>query len=409
MHSLMKILIIGSTWVEPKSTAAGSRMLQLLQLFANAGYGLTYATAAADSAHSFDLSSLGIEQKTISLNDDGFDDFVSHLQPDIVLFDRFIAEEQYGWRVADQCPKALLVLDTEDLHCLRKARQTAIKEDRSMTIADLMNDVAKREIASIYRCDLTLMISKYEMKLLASTFQLPSVLLHYVPFLVEPLEADFVPYEERQDFISIGNFLHAPNWDATRYLKQTIWPLIRKELPQANLQIYGAYPSDKVWQLHDPTKGFLVKGRAEDAHQVISKAKVLLAPLRFGAGLKGKLLDAMQSGTPSVTTIIGAEGMYDADTWCGQVADQPSAFAKAAIALYTDAELWHRAQAKGVAIVNSCFQKTAYEGELLDRLLFLKENLPHHREANFTGQMLHFHQLRSTKFMSKWIALKNKS
>ena len=132
--------------------------------------------------------------------------------------------------------------------------------------------------------------------------------------------------------MAIGNFLHAPNWDATLQLKQIIWPEIRKTIPDAQLHVYGAYASEKVLQLHNPKEGFYVKRRAEDAKEVISKAKVLLAPLRFGAGLKGKFIDAMQCGTPSVTTQIGAEAMQGDFTWGGAIEDDVYAFAKAATA-----------------------------------------------------------------------------
>ncbi|MEQ3656700.1 MAG: glycosyltransferase family 4 protein [Dokdonia sp.] len=404
----MKLLIIGSTWVEPRSTAAGSRMLQLLEAFDKAGWELTFATAAKPSEHAFDLGALGIKLQAIQLNDDSFDVFVQDLQPDIVLFDRYITEEQYGWRVYDRCPNAMRVLDTEDLHCLRKARATAVTQDRNCTTQDLFSDVAKREIASIYRCDLTLMISEYEIELLQHQFQVPLALLHYVPFLVSSPASPLISFEDRAHFTSIGNFLHPPNWDATLYLKKAIWPIIRKALPKASVEIYGAYPSDKVFQLHNEAQGFLIKGRAPDAHKVIQHAKVLLAPLRFGAGLKGKLIDAMQCGTPSVTTSIGAEGMYDTTRWCGRVEDEPLAFAKAAIALYTSPQLWLEAQRQGVEIVNTRFQKQRHAPALIDKMLQIQARLSAHRQANFTGQMLHFHQLRASKYMSKWIALKNK-
>ena len=91
---------------------------------------------------------------------------VKELNPEIVLFDRFMVEEQFGWRVTECCPDALKILDTEDLHCLRQARQVAVKENREFTLNDLYSDVAKREIASILRCDLTLMVSEFEINLL---------------------------------------------------------------------------------------------------------------------------------------------------------------------------------------------------------------------------------------------------
>lgn len=404
----MKVFVISNVWVEPNSSAAGSRMLQLLELFLSKEWEVMYASTASESVHAIDLTSLGIVTKTVQMNDPSFDTFVSELAPDIVLFDRFMVEEQFGWRIAQYCPQALRLLDTEDLHCLRKARHQAVKEDRDFVTKDLMSAIAKREIASIYRCDLTFMISTYEMTLLQNVFKVPKELLHYVPFLLPPLQETFTSFEGRQHFISIGNFLHAPNWDATLYLKNKIWPEIRKTLPDAQLHVYGAYPSDKVMQLHNTNDGFYIKGRAKNAKEVISKAKVLLAPLRFGAGLKGKFIDAMQCGTPNVTTSIGVEAMHNGNPWAGSVEDDVYAFAKAATTLYIDKNLWKVAQNHGQQIINTCFQKSDFEANFHDTIAQYIITLMSKREHNFTGQMLQHHTQQSTKFMSKWIEEKNK-
>jgi glycosyltransferase involved in cell wall biosynthesis len=404
----VKVFVISSVWVEPQSSAAGSRMLQLLDVFLSKEWKVTYASTASKSEYAIDLTQKGIATSTIMLNDPSFDTYIQEMQPDIVLFDRFMVEEQFGWRVAQQCPDALRILDTEDLHCLRKARHQAIKENRSFQESDLFSDVAKREIASMYRCDLTLMISTYEMELLQNVFKVPKALLHYLPFLLPPVLEEFVPFEERAHFISIGNFLHAPNWDATLQLKTQIWPEIRKAIPDAQLHVYGAYASEKVLQLHNPKEGFYVKRRAEDAKEVISKAKVLLAPLRFGAGLKGKFIDAMQCGTPSVTTQIGAEAMQGEFIWGGTVEDDFSAFAKAATTLYTYKNLWKVAQDHGRILINNRFQKLDFEDDFHDTIENYMATLVARRQQNFTGQMLQHHTLQSTKFMSKWIEEKNK-
>src|SRR6218665_1206354 len=309
------VLIIGTVFPEPGSSAAGSRMLQLLQLFRSQGWKITFASAAADSDFMTDLQQLGVDKATIELNSSSFDVFIQQLNPTIVMFDRFMTEEQFGWRVAENCPAALRILDTEDLHSLRAARQKAVKENTFFDPRDLvMEDVAKREAASILRCDLSLIISSYEMELLRTYFKIDGALLQYIPFLLEEMDekakVGWKSFEERNHFMSIGNFLHAPNKDAVQYLKERVWPLIRKQLPGAQLHVYGAYPSQQVNEWHKPAEGFYVLGRAADAKEVIGNARVLLAPLRFGAGIKGKLAEAMECGTPSVTTAIGSEAMH---------------------------------------------------------------------------------------------------
>ncbi len=99
-------------------------------------------------------------------------------------------------------------------------------------------DQAQREIAAIYRSDLSLMISDVEIRLLTEQFRLPPALLHWCPLMLDP-PAAFRPFEERAHFLSIGNFRHAPNWDAVLWMKTTLWPLIRQQLPSAQLHVYG--------------------------------------------------------------------------------------------------------------------------------------------------------------------------
>ena len=413
MNQIQNILVIGFVWPEPNSSAAGTRMEQLLLLFKQWGWRVTYATPAMESEFMIDLGAIGVEKKSIKLNCSSFDDFVQELNPTMVFFDRFLMEEQFGWRVAEFSPNALRILDTIDLHCLRLSRQKAIKEKRKFEFQDLLTEeISKREIASILRCDLSIMVSEVEMELLQNTFKIDPDLLYYLPLFLEPISEEesslWLPFEERKDFIFIGNFVHEPNWNAVQYLNETIWPLIRKELPEANLLVYGAYPSQKVLQLHQPKKGFHILGRAENAQKVVSKAKVVLAPLRFGAGIKGKLLEAMQCGTPSVTTSIGAESMCGNLPWNGFITDDPAEFASKAIALYNDKSIWNSAQNNGLAIIEKRYLKSDFISDFKEVICNIESNLKSHRLKNFMGSVLQHQSLQSSKYMSKWIEEKNK-
>lgn len=413
MSRTQKLLIIGFVWPEPNSSAAGGRMMQLISLFKAQGFNITFASPAQDSDFMVDLQEYKVDKKAIALNNSSFDVFIKELNPSVVLFDRFMMEEQFGWRVAENCPNALRLLDTEDLHCLRLARQKAFKENRSFNTTDLfVEEVAKREIASILRCDLSLMISEFEMDLLESTFKIDQALLYYLPFLLEPIDdteiQDLPSFEDRKDFIFIGNFLHEPNWNAVQYLKETIWPVIKKQVPEAVLNIYGAYPSQKILQLHNNKEGFLIMGRAANAQEVVKQSRVVLAPLRFGAGIKGKLLEAMQCGTPSVTTVIGSESMHGDLPWNGFIRDDVTDFVDAAVQLYQDKTIWLQAQQNGVKIINQRYLKDLFENNFKTKIEFLLSNWQQHRLNNFMGAMLQHHTLKSTKYMSRWIEEKNK-
>lgn len=405
-----KLLVIGYVWPEPNSSAAGGHMLDILRFFVKRGWDVTFASPAQLSPHQYDLAHLGIKQQEIKLNCDSFNHFVRTLSPQLVLFDRFMMEEQFGWRVAKEQPTAIRILESSDLHLLRHARQLAQKNQQGDYTPYLTSEMALREIAAIYRCDLTLIISEFEMGLLQEHFQIPRQLLHYLPLLVD--EAALQPrlggYQQRHHFITIGNFRHPPNWDSVLWLHQQIWPAIRRAIPDSELHIYGAYPPKKATQLNSPANGFLVKGWAESSIEVLQQARVMLAPLRFGAGQKGKLLDAMLAGTPSITTTIGAEGMAGDLPWGGTVADDNQAIIDAAIALYQTPSLWDEKQQHGFEIVQQRFSSQPHLTAFESRLEQLSQHIEQERNNNFVGRMLNHHHHKSTQYMSLWIEEKNR-
>jgi len=407
------LLVIGFVYPEPNSSAAGTRMLQLIEAFQAQDYTITFATTCKKSNNAFDLESIGVKVVEIELNHSSFDLFIKALKPSIVLFDRFMTEEQFGWRVSEQCPDALKILDTEDLHFLRKGRQKAFNTNQKMDATFLTNDTAKREIASIYRSDLSLVISETEMEILTDTFKIEKSILCYLPFMIssencEP-HTDCKSYSERRDFVSIGNFLHPPNLDVVRHLKKDIWPRIRKSLPDTKLHIYGAYDTPNIKEMHNEKEGFLVHGFVENAFEVLNSAKVLLAPLRFGAGLKGKLVQAMQTGTPCAMSSVAAEGMFGSMKPNGVIEDTADAFVAHTVSLYSNDTEWGKFQEQGFSVLKNRFEKTQHQTRFMNRVTTLQKTLNTHRAHNFIGQMLSHHQMQSTKYMARWIEAKNKS
>ena len=403
---MKNLVIIGKVFPEPNSTAAGYRMIQLMDLFLTQNYQITFLSTATISENSFDLSSKNIQFQNILLNDSSFDKLIKNINPDIVVFDRFTTEEQFGWRVSEQVPNAVKILDTEDLHFLRTAREKAFKQNKNLENSDLVNDVFKREIASILRCDLSLIISEFEMNLLIEKFRIDENILFYLPLFGEVKKPE-TSFSERKNFISIGNFLHEPNWHTVLQLKK-LWKDIKNQLPEAEIHIYGAYASEKVFQLHNEKEGFIIKGRAENVEIIFNTAKVLLAPIPFGAGIKGKLLESMQFGLPNVTSAVGAEAMHGNLDWNGFITDNETEFVEKAVLLYQDENLWRKSQENGFKIIENRFKKELFEPHFIHKIQEISENLEFHRNQNFLGQILQHHTLQSTKYLSKWIEEKNK-
>jgi glycosyltransferase involved in cell wall biosynthesis len=421
-----KVLVIGYVWPEPRSSAASGHVMQILDTFLQQGWDITFSSPAGTGEHRADLTALGIREVAIELNNSSFDVFISELAPDIVLFDQFMMEEQFGWRVEKHCPNALRVLETSDLQSLRHARHQRLKErlkdrDDANDFSELFapalreefelmadTDLAKREIAALYRCDLNLMISEVEIELLVEQFKLPRNLLHWCPLMVDLPSAPPTAFADRAHFLSIGNFRHAPNWDAVLWMKAAIWPLIREQLPTAQLHIYGAYTPPKATALHNPAQGFHVMNWAEDALQVMSAARVCLAPLRFGAGIKGKIVDAMICGTPNITTPIGAEAMHGVEAWPGAITRTAQAFADNAVQLYKDETRWLQAQASGFELLSTRYPSAIHGPALIAKLNDCRQHLCAIRRNNFIGSMLRHHQHKSTQYMSQWIEAKNR-
>ena len=172
-------------------------------------------------------------------------------------------------------------------------------------------------------------------------------------------------------------------------------------------------------QLHYEKDGFLVKGWARDAREVMATARVLLAPLRFGAGLKGKLTEAMLCGTPSVTTNIGAEGILanaqERQDWNGRVIEDvqspenAQAFAASAIELYESPTLWQKCQQNGDQILATRFDQQEIQERVKHTITDIIHNLTAHRKANFIGAMLQHQTMKATQYMAQWIEEKNKA
>ena len=425
-----RVLVIGYVWPEPRSSAASGHVMQLLECFAEQGWQITFASPAREGERRADLTSMGIAEVDIELNSSSFDAFISELEPEVVLFDQFLMEEQFGWRVEKHAPQALRVLETCDLQSLRHCRHQMLKDllkrsdsddsdnerykalfaapDAGLFARMAVTDLAQRELASFYRCDLSLVVSDVEIDFLTRYFNVPETLLHWCPLMLRDLAPRFKAFDEREHFLTIGNFRHAPNWDAVLWLKNTLWPLIRRQLPAAQLHIYGAYTPPKATSLHNPSQGFHIMDWAQDAHEVMSAARISLAPLRFGAGIKGKIIDAMACGTPTVTTPIGAEGMHGELPFPGAIASDAQSLANHAVQLYQDRERWERAQCEGLDVLRSRFSQQQHCATLVARINQLRETLAEHRIANFTGTLLRHHQHKSTQYMAQWIEAKNR-
>ena len=375
------------------------------------------------------------------------------------VFDRFFAEEAYSYRVREHLPGAALVLDMQDMHSLRAARRGAVErwddsnnmgtggsgyESKPMMTPGLMEEIVRlvpgprsgdlkaddvflREVASVHRSDLTLVCSPHELGILRDRCGVDPSKLALAPFFASE-SRDMVgrDFESRSDFAVLGGFRHPPNVDSVLWIKGEVWPRIRSVLPAASLRVYGAHPPRRILDLHDEDEGFLVEGYARSLDEALGRARVLLAPLRYGAGVKGKIVDAWRYGVPAVTTPVGAEGTVPTDDvynhvvasqggggrldnggWGGLISpgDADSA-AECAVRLHEDRDLWSSARSDGLGLLRTLFDRDRNLAAVAAAMGRAVRGLEERRDADVTGAALWHQSNRSTEFFSRWIELK---
>lgn len=421
------VLFIGAVFPEPTSSAAGVRTLSLLRDFHSRGDRILFVSPSDRNAFSDALRAEGIETAEAKPNDPAFDTLVREFAPEIVIFDRFMLEEQFGWRVAEAAPNALRVLDTIDLHFLRRIRAEWLGKKEGVSVSDeelarlyhslegIETEDCLRELASIYRSDLTLILSSFEMGLLQTRFNLPAERLLELGFsYAAPERTEWVASDSRKNFVSIGNFRHLPNRDSVFWLARVLWPKIRAELlasgtPDAELHLYGAYPPKEIMALDNAKQGIRVFGKAEESIPTLRNYKVLLAPIRFGAGIKGKIADAWAAGTPVVTTPIGAEGMrLSTGDFAGLVADTEAEFLRDAVEVYQHPEIASLFREAGAAALEELYDPAMIREKVLTTTDACLASLAEHREKSIVSRILLADTQGRTKYFSKWIEEKNK-
>ncbi len=396
-----KLLIIGFIFPESKATAAGWRMLKLIEMFQKE-YTVYFGSPATKNDNSDVLE--GVERSfSIPINSEEANEILLDIAPDVVVFDRLFTEEMFGWRVAEVLPNALRVLNTEDLHFLRASREKWVSVQQQVVPVneniELQKDLTCREVASILRSPVSLIISRSEKQLLMDRFHIPERKLFFLPLQLPEQRSALQDPSSKLDFCFIGNGIHKPNEDAIEQLICHIWPQIQHALPNAKLNIACGYTTSNIRKWTAKKKNIQLFEHVDDAHDFVQKHRVQLIPLRFGAGIKGKILETMICQTPFVTTPIGMEGISDDYSF---VTSDWSAFATAAIQLYSEDSKFQQALSEMEEITKTYPNMERAFDDLLNRL---QEGVT---EDWFSDVLLQ-QQFNAARFLSKYIIEKNKS
>ena len=201
----------------------------------------------------------------------------------------------------------------------------------------------RQELRLALRADRTLVVSSVEKAILEA--ECPGVDVHILSTIYPLEEVDVPGFNSRTAIIFIGGFQHRPNVDAVLYFAREIFPLVRARLPDVVFQVIGPDAPPEILELDSPSIHIL--GHVSDVRPLFHQARVSVAPLRFGAGVKGKVNQSMALGVPTVLTSTAAEGMYLVNEWNAMIADLPGQFADAVVRLWSSRKLWQKISTNG--------------------------------------------------------------
>ena len=371
---LRRAMVIEHRIPTPDKTSSSVRLAAMCKLIREEGWGIVFISDVERSSYhwvledterdlpkyenalsAIDISCFyGIDTARYILENAGSSfDLVILCYPEIM--------HKYAPIVRAFAPLARLAYDTVDLHGLRFAREAEIKKDPD--IVEKANYYEKIERAGFSVADIVIAITPDESRQIIARCETAEPII--VPNIHSLGDAGNL-YEERRGLLFIGHYLHTPNEDAVCHFVRDIYPLIEKHAGDIEFTIIGSSITEKVRQLAQ-TSVYPV-GYVEDPIPYFDRARVFVAPLRYGAGMKGKIGQALSLGLPIVTTSIGAEGMELENERNVLIADDPCAFAAAVLRLYHDRELWNRLSAAGREHILTNFSESTAKPAIVSML-----------------------------------------
>lgn len=365
-HARKRLLVVDAVMLTPDQDSGSLRMFNLLETFLEQSWHVTFAPSNLEYCEPYGphLQRRGVEVLH-ALHTTSIADFLLRrgAEYDLVILSRPMVASALLDDVRLHAPQAWLWFDTVDLHFLREQREATLRGDP--TACKLAEQRKRQELDLMRRSDLTLVVSPIERDLLAA--EAPEVRVEILSN-IHDLHPTRAPFAERDAVLFIGGFNHDPNVDAVRYYVNEVLPLVRDEIGDVPTFIVGSRPTLDVLALNDPERGVHVTGYVEDVTPYFERARLSIAPLRYGAGVKGKVNMSMAYGVPVVATSCAAEGMFLTPGEDILIGEDASAFAKAVARVYSDEDLWDRLSARGLANIERHFSRETARSTL-ERLL----------------------------------------
>jgi glycosyltransferase involved in cell wall biosynthesis len=352
----------------PDIDGGSLRLYHLLVMLRELSYEVTFVPSFAESWPPYDsrlqedterLRQAGVEVPATSATDPVEDDLHRNGKryTIAILCDEYVASK-YIAAVRKHCPQGTIVFDSSDVHYARHYREA--KVTRNVRALRRALQSKRRVLAVAGEADFTFVVSLVDKAILER--DCPGVRAHVVSN-IHTVPGCARPFSQRRDTVFVGSFQHSPNLDAVHYFVREIQPLLRQAIVGIKVYIIGGDPPPSVKELssHD----VVVTGYVPDLAQYFENCRVSVAPLRFGAGVKGKVLTSLSYGVPVVASSIAVEGLYLTDGQDVLVADNPADFCKAVVRLYHGESLWNRLSKNGLEIVSQHFSFAAVRAELV--------------------------------------------
>jgi glycosyltransferase involved in cell wall biosynthesis len=349
-----RVLILDGFVPKPDKDSASNDIYWFMRIMQALGYEVTFvpAFATADAGrYTDDLRQLGIICPVAPELTSAHDFVVAHGSAFtlVVLYRVSVATELFDL-VRQFAPRAKLVFNTVDLHFLREQRAAELNGSLAEFVEARRRE--KRELHFIRSADAAILLSDFEYDFIGRL--VPAARRFFLP-IVRPIPGRLAPCAGRSGVLFVGGFAHAPNVDSVAFLCDEIWPRVRGLLPAATLFIVGADAPASVMARNAPLEGIEVLGHVEDLEALYRSVRLTVAPLRFGAGLKGKVIASLAVGLPCVVTSTACEGMPRGGSEVMLVADDPQGFAQSVARLHADDALWYRISDAGIVYAREHF------------------------------------------------------
>ncbi len=354
------ILVIDARVLMPDHDSGSLRMFNVLKILQTLGYKVTFLPANMHYHEKYtpQMQAMGIECQYVPY----IHSVEKYLQEfgqqfETVILSRADYAEKYIDEVKRSCPHARIIFDTVDLHFLREQREAELTGDKHLAESAAMRKVQELTIAR--KADTTLVVSPVELELFKQ--EAPEINVGLLSNIHQTFSTG-KSFTEREHMLFIGNFEHPPNSDAMLYFLNQIFPLVHAQNPDIKLLIVGGHvPASIKARASDHV---IITGFVKDIEQLFNDIRISIAPLRYGAGVKGKINSSMSFGVPMVVSPIAAEGMNLEHEKDILIAEQPEDVASEILRLYSDQDLWKKLSDAGKHNIDEHFSFATAEAQL---------------------------------------------